>query len=64
MNDWSTTSKEEYNENSLLDGDCLSYELYTLLQDPLFQDEMVNIESFDTYMKNSNKKYKNGEANE
>ncbi len=64
LNDWSTTSKEEYNENSLLDGDCLSYELYTLLQDPLFQDEMVNIESFDTYMKNSNKKYKNGEANE
>ena len=58
LNDWGTTSLEEYKENSLLTSDdCLTLELYDLFKNPLFKEKIVDISDFDTYLENSRKKY-------
>lgn len=58
LNDWGTTSLEEYEENSLLtDDDCISRELYEMFKYPEFKDKIVDISDFSTYIENSKKKY-------
>ena len=59
LNDWLTTTQEEYRENCLIIDDYLNYDLYKVFQDPIFQDPIVNIDSFDELIENSKKHYLN-----
>ena len=57
LNDWFTTTQEEYKENCLIIDDYLNYDLYKIFQDPIFKDSIVNIESFEELIENSKKHY-------
>lgn len=57
LNDWGTMSKEEYKDKCLLEDGHLDYELYNILQDPIFKDPIVTIDYFDKFMANSKRYY-------
>ncbi len=58
LNNWGTYTKREYRHKSLIiKGKYLNRELYTLLQNPLFNDPMVNLTAFQPYLANSAKRY-------
>ena len=53
-------SEKEYLEKSLvIDDEYLNYELYQVLQDPIFQDPIVDLRGFKRYILASNSRYGN-----
>ena len=58
LNDWRVMSREEYLDKCLIiDNNYLDYDLYKILQDPIFKEDFVDIEFFNVYMDNSKKVY-------
>ncbi len=58
LNNWGTFSDRVYREKSLIiDNRYLDRSLYVLLCDDVFKDDMVDVESFDEYMLESEKIY-------
>lgn len=62
LNNWGTTTKKKYIENSLIKDNHLELELYELFKDPIFNEKIVNIEIFKELIDNSKKYY--GDLNE
>lgn len=58
LNNWGTYSKKEYLENCLiLKEKYLDYELYKILQNPIFKSEIIDMTSLKPYIDNSKKIY-------
>ena len=50
-------TNEEYLDKCLIIDEYLDYDLYKILQNPVFQEKFVDIEFFHEYMENSKKHY-------
>ena len=58
MLNFGNLSEKEYLEKSLvIDDEYLNYELYQVLQDPIFQDPIVDLRGFKRYMDASKLRY-------
>ena len=58
LNNWGTMTKKVYKEESLIiDDSYLVYDLYKIFQDPVFDDERVDISAFNSYIEESKKVY-------
>lgn len=57
LNNWGTFDNKEYQEKSLIMDDYLKKELYDVLKQDIFKDEIVDIVSFKKYMDKSKIKY-------
>ncbi len=59
LNNWGTYTKKEYIDKSMIiNNEYLKYDLYMTFKKPIFKENIVNIEQFKYYIKNSNKYYK------
>ncbi len=58
LNNWGAFTRREYRQKSLLlKNKYLTRELYTVLQDPIFNDPIVDLTAFAPYLTNSAKRY-------
>lgn len=57
LNNWGTMTDEEYRDKCLIKDGILDYELYTILQDPVFRHKCVNLDMFKRLMKDTEKVY-------
>ena len=59
MNYWGSMPYDEFKEQRLIiDQRYLDYDLYKILQDPIFKDKRVDISEFKNYIEESKKVYK------
>ena len=59
LNDWRTFSTQEYQERCLIiDNEYLDYELWCVLQDPIFREPMVDLKGFQRYIDASERRYR------
>lgn len=57
LNNWETTTLEEYDRNCLIKDGYLDYELYKLFKNPIFKDPIVDISGFKKHIKKSDEIY-------
>ena len=57
LNNWETTTLEEYDRNCLIKDGYLDYELYKLFKNPIFKDPIVDISNFKKHIKKSDEIY-------
>ncbi len=58
LDNWLTYSRHEWRRRNIIKRNrCLSPELYFYLQDPIFTDPIVDLQSFTPYLVNSAKRY-------
>ena len=55
--DWKTLDESEYLEKCLIVDELLDYDLYKILQDPIFKDDIVDISDFYKYIESAKKYY-------
>lgn len=57
LNNWGTFTADEYADKCLIIENHLDYDLYRILKDPIFQENIVDIDFFEEYMNNSKEYY-------
>jgi len=63
LNNWGTYTDKEYIEKSMIiENKYLQYDLYKILENPIFKEKNIDIVSFEEYIKNSKEFY--GEKDE
>ncbi len=59
LNDWGTLPKQEFLKQCLIiDNKYLDYDLWCVLQDPLFKDPMVDLKGLQRYIDASERRYR------